>query len=330
MEQFPIVMYKITFAFCSRFYFFSFTFIFLHHTRTLHRSHIYMYQYLCPPHQTNQVHTPLPPNNHEPPLMTSNTSSLLTPNLSPWSSSQASDRSSQTSFSHLSSPLGYRHQDSLSEDDGCPTPVLSPSLRQQQVKEAVTMNDETHGLPGYDNGAHEPIHMPVNLSLYTNMQYPGPAPINQITHHPPQMPFGPIAYFSASKRQERIARLRARIQQSRGMSMEFNPMAPPPLQPGWPPRFLWCFRSYDVGKNREPWRAFIPQNQQLLWQYPGHDIHIRDPSIGRGMKVITVAADRGIAYHNDPDMRSPQTFEVQLLDIAQRPVVWEPIPSLKR
>ncbi|KAH8548738.1 hypothetical protein BGW37DRAFT_504799 [Umbelopsis sp. PMI_123] len=270
-----------------------------------------MSQYLHPPAPSNQHH------HASSPLVTSVLSS--TPNLSPWSMSQTSDQSSRTSYSHYSSP---HRQDSLSEGDCCPTPVLSPSLWPKDDPK-----DETQVPRGYDIGPHEPIHMPVNLSLYP----PG------IPGLPPAINTGSTfsGYFQPSKRQERIARFRARLQslqhhhfQQRGM--EF---APPPQQQ-WPlpptPRFLWCYRIYDVGKNREPWRAFIPENQMLLWQFPEHDIHIRDPSIEGGRKVITVAANRSIAYHNDPDMRAPQTFEIQLLDIAQRPVVLEPLPKVKR
>ena len=284
------------------------------------------YMYLRPT-AINQGQAYLP-QHHGSSLMTS-PSSLIIPNLSPWSLSQGSDKSSHTSYTQFSSPRERHHQGSLSENDGSPTPVLSPSLRQGQMKDTVTMSDETRFPRAYDTAAHEPIHMPVNLSLYPNMQYPG-----QIINPIPLQNLGPNTFFQPSKRQERIARLRTRIQQNRGLGMEFGsiPQPLPRYANGWPPppRFVWCFRSHDVAKNREPWRAFVPQNQALLWQYPGHDIHNRDPSIGRGMKVITVAADRGIAYHNDPDMRAPQTFEVQLLDMAQRPVVWEPLPSPKR
>ncbi|KAG2187014.1 hypothetical protein INT44_003242 [Umbelopsis vinacea] len=267
-----------------------------------------MSQYLYPPAPSNQQH------HASSPLMTSDLSS--TPNLSPWS--QHSDQSSRTSYSQGS--LLHR-QDSLSEGDYSPTPVLSPSLRPKDDP-----SDETQHPRGYDIGAHEPIHMPVNLSLYPPGAFGPP---------PPTTSSGPSSkgFFQPSKRQERIARFRARLhflqQQHFQRGMEF---APPPQQWNWPPppRFLWCYRMYDVGKSKEPWRAFIPENQMLLWQFPGHDIHIRDPSIEAGRKVITVAADRGIAYHNDPDLRAPQTFEIQLLDIAQRPVLLEPLPNYKR
>ena len=275
---------------------------------------------ICPFHVMSQyLH---PPSNHHhhassSPLMTSDLSS--TPNLSPWSMS--SDLSSRTSYSQAPS---LHRQDSLSEGDYCPTPVLSPSLQPAKGD----LSDETQLPRGYDiGGAHEPIHMPVNLSLYPPPGVPGP---------PPTISSGFTSskgFFQPSKRQERIARFRARLhylqqQHFHQRGMEFAP----PQQWTWPPtpRYLWCYRIYDVGKSKEPWRAFIPENQMLLSQFPGHDIHIRDPSIEAGRKVITVAADRGIAYHNDPDLRAPQTFEIKLLDIAQRPVLLEPLPKFKR
>ncbi|KAG2178041.1 hypothetical protein INT43_003294 [Umbelopsis isabellina] len=255
---------------------------------------MYQYQYstfASPPQTQTQISS-----KQDPYLLTSPNTHLAVPNLSPGSFS--SGVSSDSDFGHGQQ---HHHQDSLSEDDGCPTPVLSPSIRQSKH----TSSDETLDPRGYDTGPHEPIHLPVQLS-----------------------PMQPQSYLSPSnKRKQRMAKLRSRLWHNRPPTMEYGsvPLLRPFPMAGPPPRYLWCLRSHDVGRTRDPWRAFIPANQALLWQFPGHDIHIRDPAIAGGSKVITVAADRGIAYYNDPNLRAPETFEIQLIDMAQRPVVWEPI-----
>jgi hypothetical protein len=256
-----------------------------------------MYQYQYPTFATPQTQNHVPAKQ-DPYLMTNPRTHLAVPNLSPGSFS--SGASVDGDLSHGQQQQQHHHG-SLSDDDGCPTPVLSPSLT--QLKDVSS--DETLVPRAYDTGPHEPIHLPLHLSSM-----------------PPQPYFSP-----PNKRQQRMAKLRARLWHNRPPTMEYGsvPLLPPFPMAGPPPRFLWCLRSHDVGKNRDPWRAFIPANQALLWQYPDHDIHIRDPAIAGGRKVITVAADRGIAYYNDPNLRAPETFEIQLIDMAQRPVVWDPI-----
>jgi hypothetical protein len=148
-----------------------------------------MYQYQYPTFATPQTQNHVPAKQ-DPYLMTSPRTHLAIPNLSPGSFS--SGASVDGDLSHGQQQQQHHHG-SLSDDDGCPTPVLSPSLT--QLKDVSS--DETLVPRAYDTGPHEPIHLPLHLSSM-----------------PPQPYFSP-----PNKRQQRMAKLRARLWHNRPPTM---------------------------------------------------------------------------------------------------------------